>query len=134
MLILSANLQAQILAEARAVLPNECCGLMEGVREQDTIRVTALHPTANLSPDPLSGFEINPAAHFHLLRTLRGTGREIVGCYHSHPNGRAEPSPRDRANGCEGGFVWVIIATGVTETLQAFEGPQFKPLPIRGNP
>jgi proteasome lid subunit RPN8/RPN11 len=132
MLILPATLQSQILAEARTAHPAECCGLMEGVRGSDAIRVTALHPTANLSADPLSGFEIDPAVHFRLLRTLRGTGREVVGCYHSHPNGRPEPSPRDRANGCEAGFVWIIVAVKAEITLAAFQGPQFLPLPIRG--
>lgn len=128
MLILPATLQSQIITETRSALPAECCGLMEGIREGNAIRVTALHPTANLSPDPLSGFEIDPAVHFRLLRTLRGTGREVVGCYHSHPNGRAAPSPRDRANGCEDGFVWIIVANGA---VAAFHGPQFQPLAIR---
>jgi desampylase len=132
MLILPATLQSQILAEAGAALPAECCGLMEGRRGADAIRVTALHPTANLAGDPLSGFEIDPAVHLRLLRTLRGTGREIVGCYHSHPNGRAEPSARDRANGCEEGFVWIIVAMKAEVTLAAFEGPQFQPLSIQG--
>jgi proteasome lid subunit RPN8/RPN11 len=62
---------------------------------------------------------------------LRGTGRDVVGCYHSHPNGRAEPSPRDRARIYPAGFVWVIIATGVIETFAAFEAPSFQPLTIR---
>lgn len=132
MLILPAALQSQIVAEARAALPNECCGLLEGIREADAIRITALHPAGNLADDPLSGFEIDPAVHFRLLRTLRDTGREVVGCYHSHPNGRAEPSPRDRANGCEEGFVWIIVAMKAEVTLAAFEGPQFRPLPVRG--
>lgn len=132
MLILPAALHSQIIAETRAALPGECCGLLEGIRESGAIRVTALYPTANLSPDPLLGFEIDPAVHFRVLRSLRGTGREVVGCYHSHPNGRAEPSPRDRANGCEDGFVWVIVAAKADITLAAFEGPQFQPLPVRG--
>jgi desampylase len=131
-LTLPAALQSQLVAAAREASPHECCGLLEGVRQADAVKVTALHPTANLASDPLAGFEIDPAVHLRLLRTLRGSGREIVGCYHSHPNGRAAPSPRDRANGCEDGFVWVIIATGVSAMILAFHGPQFAPLPIRG--
>lgn len=105
---------------------------MEGVRDGDVIHVSALHPTANRAADPLTGFEIDPAAHFRLLRALRDSEREIVGCYHSHPSGHAAPSPRDRENGCEEGFVWVIIATGVKAEILAFQGPQFDPLSIRG--
>ncbi len=132
MLILPATVRDQLLAEARSAFPNECCGLLEGAREDEAIRVTTLHSAANVSPDPLLGFEIDPAVHLRLLRTLRGTGREVVGCYHSHPNGRAAPSDRDRANGCEEGFVWVIIAVGAQEAVLAFHGPQFDPLPVQG--
>lgn len=130
MLILPDDLRAQLLAEARVALPSECCGLLEGVRDGETVTVTALHPAANVSPEPEMGFEIDPAAHFALQRALRGTGRAVVGCYHSHPNGRAEPSPRDRAGGCEDGWVWLIIASGVIDRLAAFEAPDFTPLAL----
>jgi len=50
---------------------------------------------------------------FTLLRALRGTAREIVGCYHSHPNGRAEPSRTDVAGGSESGFIWLIAGIAI---------------------
>jgi proteasome lid subunit RPN8/RPN11 len=130
-LILSAALRSQLLAAARGAFPAECCGLLEGVREEGAVTVTAFHPAANTSPAPQEAFEIDPAVQFALQRNLRGTGRNVVGCYHSHPNGRAEPSPRDRAHIYPEGFVWVIIATGVIETFAAFEAPSFQPLTIR---
>jgi len=108
-LVLSAVLHRQLIAEARAALPRECCGLIEGMRDGDTIEVLALHPTRNLA-ETADAFEIDPAEHIRLLRELRRTGHEIVGCYHSHPNGSAVPSPRDRRGAAEAGFVWVICA------------------------
>jgi proteasome lid subunit RPN8/RPN11 len=131
MLILPAPLRDKLTAAARAAFPHEACGLLEGMRAGGVVTVTAIHPAANRSPTPASHFEIDPAAQFALQRALRGTDRAVVGCYHSHPNGRAEPSPRDRANGCADGFVWVIIATGVNESMAAFEGPAFAPLTIQ---
>ena len=126
---LSAALRARIVAEARAAFPNECCGLIEAERTGDAIRVLALHPTANLADDPACGFEIDPAVHIRLRCELRGTGRSVVGCYHAHPNGRATPSERDRAGGCEPGFVWIVAAVmGDEVTLAAFEGPEFQPV------
>jgi proteasome lid subunit RPN8/RPN11 len=123
---LSAALRARITAEACAAFPNECCGLIEAERAGETIRATALHPTANVADDPAAGFEIDPAAHIRLRCELRGTGRSIVGCYHSHPTGRPTPSERDRASGCEADFVWIIAAVAGDEvTLAAFEGPEF---------
>lgn len=131
MLILPPPLSARLAAAARAAFPHEACGLLEGTRAGGVVTVTAVHPAANLSPTPASHFELDPAVQFALQRSLRGTERAVVGCYHSHPNGRAEPSPRDRTNGCADGFVWVIIATGVKETMAAFEGPSFRPLTIQ---
>ena len=73
------------------------------------VRALALHPTANLSDEP-DRFEIDPAAHLRLSRGRARHGREIVGCYHSHPHGRAAPSARDRENAGEDDFVWLIAA------------------------
>lgn len=131
MLILPETLRTNLLAAARAGFPHEVCGLLEGTRGEGGVTVTAIHPAANVSPTPHEAFEIDPAAQFALQRALRGTGREVVGCYHSHPNGRAEPSPRDRACSYPAGFVWIIIATGVIEAVAAFEAPSFLPLTIR---
>lgn len=99
------------MRQARAALPGECCGLIEGAREGDAARATALHPLRNLAAEP-DRFEIDPARHIALLRALRGTGREIVGCYHSHPNGRPELSPRDRRSVAGDDFIWLIAAVG----------------------
>lgn len=110
-LLLPGELAHDIVEQARAAYPNECCGLIEGVREGNAIRALALHVTRNLA-DAQDRFEIDPAEHIRLLRALRGTGRGIVGCYHSHPNGRAEPSPRDREGAGEDDFVWLIAGVG----------------------
>jgi proteasome lid subunit RPN8/RPN11 len=108
-LLLSNAQRARIEREARAAFPRECCGLLEGVRGGGAIRVVALHAARNLSPDN-DRFEIDPADHFAALRAARANGHEIVGCYHSHPNGKPEPSARDGEGAWEGGFVWLIAA------------------------
>lgn len=131
---LSLPLQEQLRDEARRAYPRECCGLIEGMIEGAAARVTALRPMPNVATEA-DRFEIDPAAHIALLRDLRGTGREIIGCYHSHPNGRAEPSERDRESANDESFLWLIWAvdsdapqTGIT----AFEsvGGAFSCVPI----
>jgi len=130
------ELRAQIAAEARAAYPQECCGLIEGVREHGAARALAVHPTANYSPEP-DAFEIDPAAHLRLLRTLRGTGREIVGCYHSHPGGGPTPSIRDRENGGTEDIIWVIAALtdpAAAPSFSAYEGLSFRELSLTEQP
>jgi proteasome lid subunit RPN8/RPN11 len=119
-MILGTALRAQILAEARAAFPRECCGLLEGEGE----RVTALHPSPNLA-ERADRFEIDPALRFRLLREERA----IVGCYHSHPGGCADPSPRDLDGAGEDGFLWLI--QGARE-LKAFVFAQgrFEPVAL----
>ena len=106
---LSVQHREHLQTNATITFPRECCGLIEGVCEESTARATALHPMPNLSTES-DGFEIDPAVHIALLRSLRGTNRAIIGCYHSHPNGRPEPSPRDAAGAMEEGFLWLIAA------------------------
>ena len=128
-LILSGDLREQIRDEARAALPRECCGLIEGIREPGTIRAVALHPAANLARGD-DRFEIDPVEQFRLMHALRGTGREIVGCYHSHPSGPAAPSPRDADEAQERDFVWLVAGVGARIALGAFvwDGRAFREL------
>jgi proteasome lid subunit RPN8/RPN11 len=82
-----------------------------------------IHPAANLAAEP-DRFEIDPADHIRLLRASRGRGHDIVGCYHSHPNGRAEPSARDREYAFGDDFLWLIVVLsddGGRPDIGAFE-------------
>jgi len=115
---LAQGLRAQILDEARTAHPGECCGLLEGLRmpSGDEFRVTALHPAQNLAPAP-DRFEIAPEDHIKAFKAARANRHLLIGCYHSHPNGRAEPSAADKAGAGEEDFLWLIAAD---DRLEAF--------------
>jgi proteasome lid subunit RPN8/RPN11 len=113
---LPEDLRARILQEAGLAFPGECCGLVEGTRSGGAFQVAALHSARNLASAP-DRFEIAPEDHFRALKAARANGRTLIGCYHSHPNGRAEPSAIDKAGAGEENFLWLIAAGG---TLGAF--------------
>jgi len=113
---LPTQLRAGILSAARAAHPGECCGLVEGALDGDLMRITALHPARNLSDDP-QRFEVEPSDHIAAQKAARANGRAIIGCYHSHPNGRAEPSATDLTGADEENFLWLVAAG---EELNAF--------------
>lgn len=113
---LADDLRAQIRREAKAADPRECCGLIEGARDGDVFRATALHPARNIVTDP-DRFEIDPRDHLAASKAARANGRALIGCYHSHPDGAARPSPRDLAGAGEENFLWLIAAG---EKLAAF--------------
>jgi proteasome lid subunit RPN8/RPN11 len=137
-LILGGTARAQIETQARTAFPRECCGLIEGIRSPNFIEASALHATRNVATE-VDRFEIDPAEHIHLLRQARDAGREIVGCYHSHPNGRPDLSVIDREHADEEGFVWLIASLSAADTpvmLRAFvvENGKFSPLAIGSVP
>lgn len=108
---LAAGLAAAIAAEARAAAPHECCGLLEGRKEGEVWHIGAIHQAPNLA-GILGRFEIDPAAHFAARRAARQNRAAIVGCYHSHPGGRAQPSAADLAGAGAEDFLWLIAADG----------------------
>ncbi|MTJ82720.1 MAG: M67 family metallopeptidase [Telmatospirillum sp.] len=117
-LTISADDLTAIRAHAGAAYPEECCGLLVGVPSpggghdrEAPARVVRVVPAANRAEHPTRFFEVDPAAHIAVLRALRGGPESIVGHYHSHPDGPAAPSARDRAQAMEEGAFWLIVAT-----------------------
>lgn len=134
---LSLQQQAELAALGEAAFPREACALLIGDR---SLRVSDIVPAANVSTDPAREFELDPAVHIAVLRRLResdGTNF-IIGHWHSHPNGRDEPSAKDAAMVSDPGLVWLISAVhdGRALPVRAFravpqdDGFAFTPLTI----
>ena len=123
---------------AAGTFPQECCGLIEGIDTAEGWRALAIHEAANVAPDRARSFLIDPQAQFELLRSLRGSGRRVIGCFHSHPGGSPRPSATDRASAAESDFLW-LIAGGSPEagfTLGAYlfsEDSGFSALALRND-
>ncbi|MDQ2877825.1 MAG: M67 family metallopeptidase [Pseudomonadota bacterium] len=106
--VISSTLVARLLSEAAASPDIEICGLLFGNED----RIDSVQSCANVAVDPACGFEIGPRALIAAHRSARAGGPALCGCYHSHPNGRREPSERDRAGAAGDGSIWAIIADG----------------------
>ncbi|GAB3450544.1 M67 family metallopeptidase [Insolitispirillum peregrinum] len=116
--VLDAAVLAVMEPHARSAWPDECCGLLIGHRSQDAEHITRAVPMPNqMARTGQAGrlFEIPPQALFDVQRALRGTGDEVLGHYHSHPNGRRGPSPRDRAAIHDPQALWGILALSSAE-------------------
>jgi proteasome lid subunit RPN8/RPN11 len=98
-------------AEAARAAPEECCGLLLG---QDGV-LEETRPAANVASERRRHFEIDPQALVDAHRAARGGGRHVLGYFHSHPGGRAEPSATDRERSAGDGSIWAIVGeTAVT--------------------
>jgi [CysO sulfur-carrier protein]-S-L-cysteine hydrolase len=80
----------EALSRARETPRQECCGLLAG---RDDI-ITHIFPAVNAVASA-TAYEIAPHELFRLMRDIRAAGRQLMGIYHSHPNGKNEPSHRD---------------------------------------
>jgi proteasome lid subunit RPN8/RPN11 len=100
-----------MLHAAEEAAPEECCGILLG-RGSFIERAVA---TANVAPDRRDRFEIDPQALVDAYRAARAGGPDVIGYYHSHPRGPAEPSAVDSAMAARDGRVWAIVGqSGVT--------------------
>ncbi len=93
--------------ETEAACPQECCGILLGNGTQ----IIEIVPTRNVHPTPETHFEIDPQALVDTHRAARQGGPNIVGYYHSHPNGPVTPSATDRKLAAGDGRIWAIIGT-----------------------
>jgi len=116
-----------IRAHATRAHPRECCGLLLGATPD---RITTALPTRNLAPDPARHFEIDPQGLVDAHRNERAGGALLLGYYHSHPTGIAQPSATDRAQASGDGRLWAIIGGGEI-TLWRDAGEHFERLPYQ---
>ena len=113
----------RLLAEAAGAAPEECCGILLG--SDGSIR--KVRAAANVAPDPRRRFEIDPQALVDAHRAARRGGPQVVGYYHSHPEGPAEPSATDCAQAAHDGRIWAIIGESAV-TFWRDEEAGFVPL------
>lgn len=106
-LVVTSGVLATVLKEATRTAPQEACGLLLG----DAV-IREARPAANVAADPLTRFEIDPAALIAAHRAARQGGPGLLGYYHSHPNGHPRPSATDCEHAGGDGSVWAIAAAG----------------------
>lgn len=131
MLSLLPGQVAELNRMAEQAFPREACALLVGREHGDgVIEVTAIVAAENVAQMAEHEFELDPAAHVALLRRLREANavERMVGHWHSHPNGRAEPSATDEAMVYDPGLVWVI--TALDGDGRAGRPRAFKPRPL----
>lgn len=94
---------------------DEVCGLLLG----EGMVVARIAPCRNVAADPATRFEIDPGALIAAHRAARAGGPAVIGHYHSHPSGRAHPSPRDAMDAAPDGSIWLIIADDAVTAWRA---------------
>ncbi len=106
----------EMLAQAVAELPNECCGLLAGRIEGEKTaqprigRVVRRYALINEAASPRE-YLSEPRSLLAADRDMRRLGLDILAIYHSHPTSEPVPSPTDLERSYYGpGVVNLIIS------------------------
>jgi proteasome lid subunit RPN8/RPN11 len=87
-------MQEEMVAHARAELPNECVGLLAGVIENGIGLIRQRYELINAAASPRE-FLSQPESMFAAHRDMHRRGFDILAIYHSHPSSDPVPSRTD---------------------------------------
>src|SRR5262245_39206750 len=110
---LPRSIYEEMVAHARAELPNECCGLVSGQwsvvsgqgsegKSQESgekgegplVTAERWYPLVSELASPTE-YLSEPESMFRAAKDMRGRGLEIIAVYHSHPTTEPVPSRKD---------------------------------------
>jgi proteasome lid subunit RPN8/RPN11 len=120
-LVLTPELRRRVEQAAEQAFPEECCGFLIGPvpegfdrpgRRLAVEEVRALpngwEAAASGAPGKTTRYQIDPRLFMRVELELEGTGRAIVGLYHSHPSVPAWPSPFDLQQALPCLSYWIV--------------------------
>ncbi|HTU35238.1 MAG TPA: M67 family metallopeptidase [Candidatus Acidoferrum sp.] len=119
---ISEDLLLRIGEHGAKTYPHECCGALLGRDNEVGREVVKLLPLPNRRNDsPRNRFELSPDDVRLAEKTARGTGLDLLGWYHSHPDAPARPSEFDRAHAWPWySYIIVSIRGGRTVELNSW--------------
>jgi proteasome lid subunit RPN8/RPN11 len=117
-----------VATHAHEGAPAEVCGVLGGSRGQSSEsdgdaqhdRVTDVYRTENVAESPRTRYRIDPERQLAVLEQIDAEGLDVVGFYHSHPAGPAEPSETDAARATWRGYAYVIWTPTADPALGAW--------------
>ena len=104
-MVIPAALRDEIVAHARAGLPNEACGILAGRDD----RVDRFFPAQPDEPSPYY-YRIDARDQIRIMNEIDDAGLDLVGIYHSHVSSPAYPSRTDAEQAFWPDAVYVIVS------------------------
>jgi proteasome lid subunit RPN8/RPN11 len=102
---------------AEAACPHECFGFLLGSFGEGSIQAAVPGRNANICR-PHDRYEMDPQEFLRAQMEAEGWGGEVVGFYHSHPDGPATPSTVDSERAW-GEYLYLIIPVAEGRAGQA---------------
>lgn len=109
------RLLESIIELAVESMPDECCGILLGRNSPRGTIVEQIRPADNVAPSVRPRrYEIDPQVVFEALRAAQKGGLDLVGFYHSHPDGSLSPSANDTELAWPDKYYLIVGAGGLT--------------------
>ncbi len=122
MLLLTAQVRADLESWVRAGYPRETCGVLVGREERGLTRVLRAFQAENRVVERARDrYELDPGDFIAADGEARAQGLSVVGIWHSHPDHPAVPSETDRRAAWEG-WSYLILSVGAegVESLRSW--------------
>jgi [CysO sulfur-carrier protein]-S-L-cysteine hydrolase len=103
--VIPAAVRDELVAHARAGLPNEACGILAGVDG----RVERFFPAQPDEPSPYY-YRIESRDQIRIMNEIDAAGLDLLGIYHSHTSSPAYPSRTDAEQAFWPDAVYVIVS------------------------
>lgn len=103
-----------LFSHAREGTHEEICGVLSGRNST----VSTVHRVPNVADSPRTRYELDPEKQLEAIERAESEG-ELIGFYHSHPDGPAEPSATDRKQATWPDAYYVIVSVP-DETVSAW--------------
>ena len=99
----------EIIAYAKAGLPNEACGLLGGTVDGKDRRIEKVYYLTNIEASR-EHFSMDPKEQFEAVKDMRANGLSLIGNFHSHPESPSRPSEEDKRLAYDSSVRYLILS------------------------
>lgn len=100
----------KMLEHARKELPNEACGLIAGIDDENGVRVVKkVYLLTNIDHSN-EHFSLDPKEQLQAVKDMRANGLRPLGNWHSHPESPSRPSEEDKRLAYDSSASYMILS------------------------
>ena len=116
MIILTKSQFNEIVDHAKKQLPNEDCGLLGGIIDENKKIVKKIYFLTNMDKSP-EHFSMDAKEQFSAIKDMRSNNFVLLGNFHSHPNSPSRMSEEDKRLAFDKKLSYLILSLAEKEAI-----------------
>lgn len=117
---LKSEVEKELVSVIRKRLPYETCGVIYGTKNPGIIAADGFSLIRNASASPTNTFSFHPEDWVSVYIEAQKNQREIVGLFHTHPQGSTVPSLLDARGSVPWETYWIVSLASDIHELAAY--------------